>query len=136
MEEKPGREPEGQESHHRSDHAVRMSVYVIRAFVRLREELVANSAILKRLAEIDTSLFQHDAALRDIYAERKVEKAREQFGLWCQWVKNQAAKKGQELLQPMVKVAEMIESHLEGILGHWKDGLTTAFMEGFNNKTG
>ena len=51
----------------RSDHAVRMSVYVIRAFVRLREELVANSVILKRLAEIDTSLFQHDAALRDIY---------------------------------------------------------------------
>lgn len=32
----------------------------------------------------------------------------------------------------MVRVAEMIESRLEGILAHWKNGLTTAFMEGFN----
>ena len=51
----------------RSEQAVRMSVYVIRAFVRLREALAANAAILKRLAEIDRSLLQHDAALRDIY---------------------------------------------------------------------
>ena len=51
----------------RSGQAVHMSVYVIRAFVRLREELVANAAILKRLAEIDRSLLQHDVALRDIY---------------------------------------------------------------------
>ncbi len=51
----------------RSDHAVRMSVYVIRAFVSLREELVANAAILKRLAEIDRTLLQHDGALREIY---------------------------------------------------------------------
>jgi hypothetical protein len=51
----------------RSEQAVRMSVYVIRAFVRLREVVAANSAILKRLAEIDRTLLQHDAALRDIY---------------------------------------------------------------------
>ena len=51
----------------RSEQAVRMSVYVIRAFVRLRGALAANAAILKRLAEIDRSLLQHDAALRDIY---------------------------------------------------------------------
>ena len=51
----------------RSAQAVRMSIYVIRAFVRLREELVANAAILRRLAEIDRTLLQHDAALRDIY---------------------------------------------------------------------
>ncbi len=51
----------------RSEQAVRMSVYVIRAFVRLREEIAANEAILRRLAEIDRTLLQHDAALRDIY---------------------------------------------------------------------
>src|SRR6267154_1403705 len=51
----------------RSGQAVRMSVYVIRAFVRLREELTANAVILKRLAEIDRTLLQHDSALRDIY---------------------------------------------------------------------
>ena len=51
----------------RSRRAVQMSVYVIRAFVRLREHIAANHAILKRLAEIDKTLLQHDTALRDIY---------------------------------------------------------------------
>ena len=50
-----------------SKQAVSMSVYVVRAFVRMREQLAANAAILKRLAEIDKSLLQHDTALRDIY---------------------------------------------------------------------
>jgi hypothetical protein len=51
----------------RSERAVQMSVFVVRAFVRLREQIAANSAILKRLAEIDNTLLQHDAALRDVY---------------------------------------------------------------------
>ena len=34
-----------------SPEAVEMSVFVIRAFVRAREQLAANAAILKRLAE-------------------------------------------------------------------------------------
>jgi hypothetical protein len=50
-----------------SPRAVAMSVYVIRAFVKMREDLVANATILKRLAEIDKSLLLHDTALRDIY---------------------------------------------------------------------
>jgi hypothetical protein len=50
-----------------SDLAVSMSVYVIRAFIQMREQLAANTAILKRLAEIDKSLLLHDSALRDIY---------------------------------------------------------------------
>ena len=44
-----------------------MSVYVIRAFVKMREDLAANAAILKRLADIDKTLLLHDTALRDIY---------------------------------------------------------------------
>ena len=51
----------------RSERAVQMSVFVVRAFVRLREQVASNAAILKRLAEIDKSLLQHDAALRDVY---------------------------------------------------------------------
>jgi hypothetical protein len=50
-----------------SPRAVAMSVYVIRAFVKTREDLVANAAILKRLAELDKALLLHDTALRDIY---------------------------------------------------------------------
>lgn len=53
----------------RSDRAIAMSVYVIRAFIEQREKLAANVAILKRLAEIDKTLLQHDTALRDIYRE-------------------------------------------------------------------
>ena len=52
-----------------SGRAVAMSVYIIRAFLKLRETLVANQAILKRLAEIDKTLLQHDTALRDIYGK-------------------------------------------------------------------
>ena len=51
----------------RSERAVQMSVFVVRAFVRLREQVASNAAILKRLAEIDETLLQHDAALRDVY---------------------------------------------------------------------
>jgi hypothetical protein len=51
----------------RSEHAVQMSVFVVRAFVRLREQVSANTAILKRLAEIDRTLLEHDSALRDVY---------------------------------------------------------------------
>jgi hypothetical protein len=50
-----------------SPQAVAMSVYVVRAFVKQREMIAANQAILKRLAEIDATLLQHDTALRDIY---------------------------------------------------------------------
>jgi hypothetical protein len=33
----------------------------------LREKVATNTAILKRLAEIDKTLLEHDTALRDIY---------------------------------------------------------------------
>jgi hypothetical protein len=54
-----------------SPRAVAMSVYIIRAFVKMREDLAADAAILKRLAEIDKTLLTHDLALRDIYQKLK-----------------------------------------------------------------
>jgi hypothetical protein len=53
----------------RSEQAVEMSVFVIRAFVRAREQLAANAAILKRLAEIDKTLLEHDSALRTVWTK-------------------------------------------------------------------
>ena len=50
-----------------SPRAVAMSLYVIRAFVQMREEKAANAALLKRLAEIDKTLLAHDVASQDIY---------------------------------------------------------------------
>jgi hypothetical protein len=56
----------------RSERAVQMSICVTRVFVRLREQATANAVILKRLAEIDKTLLQHDAALRDVYRKLQV----------------------------------------------------------------
>jgi len=50
-----------------SPDAVKMSVFIIRAFIKQREALSANATILKRLAEIDHTLLLHDSALRDLY---------------------------------------------------------------------
>jgi hypothetical protein len=50
-----------------SPKAVSMSVFVVRAFIQMREHIAANAAILKRLAEIDRTLLQHDTALLDLY---------------------------------------------------------------------
>ncbi len=50
-----------------SQQAVSMSVFVVRAFVQMREHIAANAAILKRLAEIDRALLEHDTALLDLY---------------------------------------------------------------------
>ncbi len=52
-----------------SPKAVEMSVFVVRAFVKMREQLVANAEILKRLAEIDKTLLEHNDALRVIWEQ-------------------------------------------------------------------
>ena len=52
-----------------SPEAVAMSVFVVRAFMQMRELQVANMTILKRLAEIDKSLLEHDTALRAIWVK-------------------------------------------------------------------
>jgi hypothetical protein len=51
----------------RSERAIHMSVFVIRAFVQMRETIAANATILKKLAEIDKTLIEHDDAMRAIW---------------------------------------------------------------------
>jgi len=50
-----------------SDAATAMSIYVVRSFMQMREELLTSAAILKKLAEIDKTLIEHDSALRAIW---------------------------------------------------------------------
>ena len=50
----------------RSERAVQMSLYLIRAFVALREQLVSNLSTLRRLFEIDRKLLEHDVVLREV----------------------------------------------------------------------
>lgn len=50
-----------------SSKAVEMSVFVVRAFVKIREQLMATTTLAKRLAEVEKLLLTHDSALRDLY---------------------------------------------------------------------
>lgn len=50
----------------RSEKAVQMSLYLVRAFVQIREQINANLGVLKRLAEIDKKLLEHDVVLREV----------------------------------------------------------------------
>lgn len=52
-----------------SPSAVRMSQYVVRAFIKQRELLMAQADFLKRLAQIDAKLLQHDKVLQAIVQE-------------------------------------------------------------------
>ncbi len=54
-----------------SPEAVAMSVYVVRAFVQMRQHIAANAEILKRLAEIDKTLLEHDESLQIIWSHLK-----------------------------------------------------------------
>lgn len=47
----------------RSERAVEMSVYVVRAFLRQRALLATSAEILRRLEQIDSRLLEHDEAL-------------------------------------------------------------------------
>jgi hypothetical protein len=50
-----------------SDRAIAMSVYVIRAFISMREALITDLTIQKRLATVEKTLMEHDEALWDVY---------------------------------------------------------------------
>ena len=52
-----------------SKEAVKMSLYVIRAFIKQRKLLTMQSDILKKLAQMDAKLLRHDEALRVIWQE-------------------------------------------------------------------
>ena len=55
----------------KTERAVAMSIYVVRAFVRLREVFIVNQILEKRLTEIEKVLLSHDVSLRDLYRKIK-----------------------------------------------------------------
>ena len=52
-----------------SSQATEMSVFVVRAFVRLRELLVANKNVAAKLSELEERLETHDVAIRELIQE-------------------------------------------------------------------
>jgi hypothetical protein len=51
-----------------SRRAVKASVLVVRAFIRLRQSLVAHRELATKLAELESRLGTHDVAIRSILA--------------------------------------------------------------------
>jgi len=52
-----------------SPEAAKMSVYIVRAFIKQRALLASHADVLKKLAQMDAKLLQHDDALRIIWQE-------------------------------------------------------------------
>jgi hypothetical protein len=55
----------------RTERAIEMSLFVIRAFVRMRDMLAGRGEIARRLDSIERKLLRHDHALQVIYKEIK-----------------------------------------------------------------
>jgi phage regulator Rha-like protein len=49
-----------------SERAVEMSIFVVRAFVRMREALAANQQIMSKLAELEQRVESHDTSIQDL----------------------------------------------------------------------
>lgn len=92
-----------------------------------------------RLRQIDQDMlqtgraYQMRLALQEIYELDTASAAAHRFGQWCRWVRREARKASRWLLHHMARVADLIESHIAGILAHWDQGVTNAFMEGLNS---
>ncbi len=92
-----------------------------------------------RLAQIEqknlrtAKAYQMRLVLQDIYRSASTAMARRRFRVWCRWGRWVARHQPRNLLRSMVKVADLVENHLAGILAHWKWCVTNAFMEGLNS---
>jgi hypothetical protein len=53
----------------RSKKAAEMSVFVVRAFVQMRQALLSSHEREKRLDQIEKILLTHDSALKDLYEQ-------------------------------------------------------------------
>jgi hypothetical protein len=49
-----------------SDRAIQMSIFVVRAFVRMRQVLTANREIATKLNELEDRLESHDADIQEL----------------------------------------------------------------------
>ena len=49
-----------------SERAVQMSLFVVRAFVKVREMLAANRQIAAKIGELEAGLDTHDASIQDL----------------------------------------------------------------------
>ena len=77
--------------------------------------------------------YQMRLVFQDIYRSATAEEAGRRFRVWCRWVRMVAAQAPRYYFAAMLGAAKMVLKHLQGILAHWKEKITNAFMEGLNS---
>lgn len=82
---------------------------------------------------ITATAYQMRLCLQDIYLLPTAERANRRLLAWCRWVRRKARQAQFNLSAAMVKVANCIKNHLDGILKYWEQHITNAYMEGLNN---
>jgi phage regulator Rha-like protein len=50
-----------------SERAIKMSIFVVRAFVRMRETFAANQQLLAKLSELERRVESHDSEIQDLF---------------------------------------------------------------------
>lgn len=77
--------------------------------------------------------YQMKLELQRIYQMTDPRQATRRLRVWCWWVKRTARRLCKVTMASMIKAAETIENHFEGVAAHCTCGLTNAFMEGLNS---
>jgi len=92
------------------------------------EEAKARLQILTELNKNLALTYQLKELLRSIYTTAKnVYEAEKELEKWCTMAR-------QSGIQQLDAMANTIKNHWDGILAYWKLGITSAKVEGFNNK--
>ena len=99
----------------------------------LRPEEQVRLATIQKKNLITAKAYQMRLVLQDIYRSPSAGVAKRRLEIWCRWVRWVARAYKSWVFSPMLKMAQMVQDHLAGILAHWKWGLTNAFMEGLNS---
>jgi transposase len=99
----------------------------------LTEQEQARLARVKNKNLATAKAYQMRLVLQDIYRSPDATTARRRFRVWIRWVRWVTRFYRYNVFGAMGKLANLVETHLAGILAHWKWGLTNAFMEGLNS---
>jgi transposase len=90
----------------------------------LTEQEQARLAKIKDKKLGTAKAYQMRLVRQDIYRSPTAGVARQRFEVWCRWARWVARFYQASLMASMVKLAQMIETHLAGISAHWKWGVT------------
>lgn len=93
--------------------------------------------IIEKLKEMKTAMgkaHEMKLSLQDIFRTSSSVKALLGFKTWVKWVRQEAEVEGFEyLLDPMRRVANSINKHLDGIMARWRHGTNNGILEGINS---